>query len=87
MLGEHRHSASYLLRLWRVESEGKLIWRASLHHSDTGERRGFASVGDLLRFLEAQYGLVGGAAADTQADTVQGRRILQDVFATRGTWC
>ncbi len=42
---------SFLLRLWRVDSEGKRAWRFSLENSATGERRGFANLGELLVFL------------------------------------
>lgn len=42
---------SFLLRLWRVDTEGKRAWRFSLEDSTTGERRGFANLGELLVFL------------------------------------
>ena len=51
MSGEQRRYASYLLRLWQVQSQGELVWRASLEHSSTGERRAFASLTDLYAFL------------------------------------
>ena len=57
--GEHPRHVSYLLRLWQAESEGRVIWRASLQSPNTGERRGFASLADLLRFLEEEYGAIG----------------------------
>jgi hypothetical protein len=47
---------SYLLRLWRTQDRETCIWRASLEHPGTGERRGFASLEDLMAFLEAQTG-------------------------------
>jgi hypothetical protein len=50
-VSEGRQYASYLLRLWQVESKGQLVWRASLEDSRSGERQGFASVGALLAFL------------------------------------
>jgi hypothetical protein len=43
---------SYLLRVWRVSGEDAAHWRASLQSPHTGERRGFASLTDLLTFLE-----------------------------------
>jgi hypothetical protein len=59
---------SYLLRLWRVNSDRespraveKLVWRASLESSLTGERRGFASLEDLFDFLQGQTGIVSDA--------------------------
>jgi hypothetical protein len=42
---------SFLLRLWRVDTAGKRAWRFSLENSGTGERRGFANLGELLAFL------------------------------------
>lgn len=52
---EHPCHISYLLRLWQVKKDGKVIWRASLQSADTGERRGFATLVDLLSFLEEEY--------------------------------
>ncbi len=48
---EARDYLSYLLRLWR-ESGQKAAWRASLEDPRTGERLGFASLVDLVAFLE-----------------------------------
>jgi len=45
---------SYLLRLWQTSDDGKQIWRASLESPGSGERRGFASLEDLFKFLKAQ---------------------------------
>ena len=59
MYSEHRRSVSYLLRLWQAGSGGKLVWRASLESPETGQRRGFISLVDLLMFLEEEYGPVG----------------------------
>lgn len=44
---------SYLLRLWQ---EDRLCpnWRMSIENVHTGERRGFASFGDLLDFLQQE---------------------------------
>lgn len=42
---------SYLLRLWRVDEDGRQVWRASLEDPRTGERRGFTSLGQLMEFL------------------------------------
>jgi len=52
---------SFLLRLWRVHVDGKLVWRASLENPFTGERKGFASLSELVVYLQAQ---VGGANDD-----------------------
>ena len=42
---------AYMLRLWQVNREGCLLWRASLESPHTGERWGFADVAQLLAFL------------------------------------
>jgi hypothetical protein len=51
--GELADYLSYLLRLWR-EGEPGHNWRASLENVATGERRGFAGLGDLISFLYQQ---------------------------------
>ena len=43
---------AYLLRLWRESPSSS--WRAWVQDVGTGERRGFASLAALLRFLCAQ---------------------------------
>jgi len=58
MSREQRGYLSYLLRLWQIRSEGKLVWRASLESPHTGERRGFANLADLFTFLEEEIGHV-----------------------------
>jgi hypothetical protein len=45
---------SYLLRLWQVDSDGCLVWHASLEDPHTGERRGFADLNRMLDFLREQ---------------------------------
>jgi hypothetical protein len=45
---------SFLLRLWRVVSDGKRIWLSSLEDPNTGERRSFASLEELLAYLKEQ---------------------------------
>ena len=54
MSGERRRYASYLLRLWQTRHDGVLFWRASLESAATGERQGFASLADLVAFLEQE---------------------------------
>lgn len=55
---------SYLLRLWRADSQesGKnstdSVWRASLENPLTHEHQGFAGLDDLFEFLRAQTGLL-----------------------------
>ena len=45
---------SYLLRVWRTGGAGDAVWRASLENPLTGARQGFASLKDLLAFLQVQ---------------------------------
>ena len=42
---------SYLLRLWQVNEEAGLAWRATLVDVKTGEQRGFASLEELIAYL------------------------------------
>ena len=53
MAGRERPYLAYLLRLWLVEGDGP-VWRASLENPTTAERHGFASLGQLFSFLEAE---------------------------------
>ncbi|MFN8444071.1 MAG: hypothetical protein U0175_25035 [Caldilineaceae bacterium] len=51
---EHRdHYQAYLLRIWLVEEESKLEWRASLENAHTGERQGFTTLARLTAYLES----------------------------------
>ena len=56
----HRYLA-YMLRLWQASSK-ETVWRASLESPHTGERHGFASLDDLIIFLQRQT----GAATDIE---------------------
>lgn len=47
---------SYLLRLWQTESEGRLVWRASLEEPGTSKRQGFTCIEDLVDFLWSMTG-------------------------------
>ena len=60
MSGERGPYVSYLLRLWQEQTRGELVWRASLEHSGTRERQGFARLGDLFNFLEETCALMDG---------------------------
>jgi hypothetical protein len=42
---------AYLLRLWQVQTEQGLTWRASLEAIPSGERRAFASLEALVAYL------------------------------------
>jgi hypothetical protein len=58
---------SYLLRLWQTESEGQLVWRASLESPRTGARIGFLSLEGLYSFLEQETAAVQGSSNDADA--------------------
>jgi hypothetical protein len=45
---------SYMLRLWQAVSEAGSSWRASLEDPRTGQRTGFADLGDLFGYLSEQ---------------------------------
>ena len=51
-----RDYEAYLLRLWRVYSQGKAAWRASVENAHTAERKGFTNLDDLFDFLRQQTG-------------------------------
>jgi hypothetical protein len=57
---------SYLLRLWETCDGEMRVWRASLESPGSGERRGFASLEDLIEFLRAQMEAEGGGGWDTE---------------------
>jgi hypothetical protein len=59
---------SYLLRLWRVNGEGRTVWRASLENPHTGERRGFAHLADLFTYLEKETGHLARGRTASNAD-------------------
>jgi len=43
---------SFLLRLWVVNDQGKMVWRGSLENPLTKEIVGFGSIHQLLEHLE-----------------------------------
>jgi hypothetical protein len=45
---------SYLLRLWQTKDGKRMVWRASLQSPSSEERHGFASLKELLGFLQTQ---------------------------------
>ena len=49
-----RDYMAYLLRLWREKSDG--AWRALLENPNTGERAAFATLPELIAFLEGKTG-------------------------------
>ncbi len=55
---------AYLLRLWLVNTDTGLVWRASVECPETGERHGFACLEALFTFLVEQ---TAGSAAEALA--------------------
>ncbi len=49
--GEMGLHYSYLLRMWQVPGNGEPAWRIVLENVQTGEKSGFASLGELLTYL------------------------------------
>ncbi len=43
---------AFMIRLWRVDDQRHPTWRASVQDPHTGERKGFADLKELFRFLE-----------------------------------
>jgi hypothetical protein len=66
-MDQQRRYMSYLLRLWQQSSGDLPLWRASLESPQTGKRQGFASLAELLTFLENEICQVvqGQPATDT----------------------
>jgi hypothetical protein len=54
MDGERQGYQAYLVRLWRVRSSGKWLWRAALESPHTGERQAFGDLAGLFAYLERQ---------------------------------
>jgi len=52
MSEDHPAYQAYLLRLWRVR-EARDVWRVSLEDPHTRELRGFGSLEEAFRFLNA----------------------------------
>ena len=42
---------SFLLRMWWAKEEGSQEWRASLENVESGEKRGFTSLEEMLAYL------------------------------------
>ncbi len=54
MIEKQREYLAYMLRIWLVRDNQQILWRASVENAQTGERRGFASLDELLEFLQSQ---------------------------------
>ncbi|MCE7985203.1 MAG: hypothetical protein DYG89_28865 [Caldilinea sp. CFX5] len=59
-----RFHQAYLVRLWAVHHNEELLWRAALENIHTGERRAFADLPSLYRFLEAATAALATTAHD-----------------------
>jgi hypothetical protein len=59
MDGERQGYQAYLVRLWRVRSRGKWVWRTTLESPHTAERQVFADLPELFAYLERQTGGLG----------------------------
>ncbi len=64
---------SFLLRLWRSGKGQQAAWRASLESPLTGERRGFASLPELVAFLEAVIGAASQGSEGQNPQAAQGK--------------
>lgn len=49
---DERSYSSFLLRVWRSGTAAAPRWHVSLEDTLTGERRGFASLAQMVTFLE-----------------------------------
>jgi len=70
--GAQQDYRSYLLRLYRVRIGGKSSWRASLHAPQGGAPLHFASLSEMVAFLEQEGQLVNDVHEQTQADRAPG---------------
>ena len=52
-MAEERRYLAYMVRLWAVQRNGDVVWRASAENAHTGERRAFADLAGLFEFLQA----------------------------------
>jgi len=74
MSEEKQRYHSFLLRLWQVEENEHMAWRASLESSHTGERWGFASLDAVCAFLRRRISEAPGSGGEAEAGTRDGRR-------------
>ncbi len=54
MTVERSDYVAYLLRLWRSQTDGEAVWRASIESPHTDERHGFANLDQLFEFLREE---------------------------------
>lgn len=58
---------SYLLRLCPTRSGGEWVWRVAVVEPDSGRRRGFTSLAELVTFLESAMADIGRAEASSDS--------------------
>lgn len=68
MSAERFHQA-YLVRLWAVHHNDELRWRAALENVHTGERRAFADLPSLCRFLLDATVAIAPSSTDEKRDS------------------
>jgi hypothetical protein len=63
-------SATFVLRFWRETTAGKIRWRGSIKHIQSGEEIAFLQIETMLNFLN-RYGIwVGGCDPITPKETI-----------------
>ena len=65
MLDQPPSYRTYLIRCWEERSRDPTlptVWRFSLEDPHTGQRRGFASLQDMVAFLRGEAQAVGNAS-------------------------
>ena len=74
MSEEKQRYHSFLLRLWQVNENEHIAWRASLESSHTGERWGFAGLDAVCAFLRRRISEAPGSGEEAEDGTWGGRR-------------
>jgi hypothetical protein len=62
---------SYLLRLWTSGNNAESTWHISLESSETGEKRFFANLDDLVHFFENLTGAPSALQVDAEGEQRQ----------------
>ena len=75
MANEKQGYLAYLVRLWRVTSAGRSVWRGSLEDAHTGERRVFADLDALFAFFKDR---TTDTAGSDNARTAKGGHIREE---------
>ena len=75
MSGERQGYLAYLLRMWRVEEDGGVRWRASLEQPSDGEQFVFGSLEAAFDFLQEQTSERREGSPSPAADNGQGSEV------------